>query len=925
MISTRACLAGALLFAGACIPVRDNHQDPSIAPEARLVFVSTGLGEVCPPLTVADSYDSVSLISRGQCLALDARNSFDPQGDYSIAQFRFSLPAGLGYEATTVVTTNGLLVLDPGYRRSLPTGVELEFGVRVSDREDNFGKDTAVVKLTNERPVASIASGFTVPEGGLPWALGVPVPVTFDATKSSDADGDPMRFCWTVPGAAETCLPGPAGARFTYDVPITAGRHAVQLRIKDGETGEVEDGNSKVSRTAWTSVWVENTPLWAIPYSGDASILERIDTSAFASILPSTFATTLVNRDESAGGPAIIAELSGPRRLRAYAYDAFTPGADLTVTGNPPSALELLPDPARSRFWAVRKLGGDVFRANRYLLEPDFDILEDGTSPDFVLSTERGNLQTICEDGSLWAASMADAGLVSFFEPAAPITESIDVPSIALGCRPGGSEMWALVQEPDTAKINVYAGPASGAPVELDVGLLSAFALDWIDETEFWLATAEYGLLRIDAGILQSSLTSGLSGETSLVLATTAVVDVTILSAELIRDPLTGELWSSFARIAPDLSLHLGGTPSFIDPDGYPWVKSGGLRRVRSPAISGLLESYEVAESGSFPSPDVTRGSVWIVTNTPAAILEITSEGRPGKRFPVVNLPEGPSVVPLYTDFVVSPDGRVAYAVDQASSDYQVQKIDLTQTPPNVTDEYFFDDANDEYLYSYAGLLPSASATSSFVWSAAGSSTELYPVRIESQLAVRDTGVTISSQFGHNIGLARSLVDDGVCIATLERTFVSGSTFTLTLRLYRALPGQAAVQLDFRQFNYVGGAGGSAYDLPFVAATRAPDGGEMCWTGHVRTTNPATNEILTVFGAQAGMGTIRSFSYTGLAGEDVRSVVPIGPDEVIYLRNTSIYRRHTPVAGVLTGETAINTLDPLGNTSQLVSAEAENY
>jgi hypothetical protein len=174
--------------------------------------------------------------------------------------------------------------------------------------------------------------------------------------------------------------------------------------------------------------------------------------------------------------------------------------------------------------------------------------------------------------------------------------------------------------------------------------------------------------------------------------------------------------------------------------------------------------------------------------------------------------------------------------------------------------------------------------------------------------------------------IARSAVDDGACIATMVSTYTGvGLNYTLTVSLYRALPGQAATLLQMQQFGYVGGAGGGSNFLhPFVSATRAPNGGEMSWTGYIRRTNPATNEVLTVFGAQAGMGTVRSMTYTGAVGESIRSPIAVSTDEVYYVRAEYLYRRFGPNgSGVLSSEEAIApTLADFA--SRLVGAESQS-
>src|SRR5207244_787405 len=115
-----------------------------------------------------------------------------------------------------------------------------------------------------------------------------------------------------------------------------------------------------------------------------------------------------------------------------------------------------------------------------------------------------------------------------------------------------------------------------------------------------------------------------------------------------------------------------------------------------------------------------------------------------------------------------------------------------------------------------------------FVWTAASDTGgNVYPVRISSAGIAADTGINVSTSFDA-MGIARSLADDAACIATAQNVFVSGTTFDYTVKLYRVLPGAAAVLVDSRVIPYTGLSGGSSYSLRFVAASRKPGGGEMC-------------------------------------------------------------------------------------------------
>lgn len=922
-----------LLFAGCILPERDNPNDSANVPVARLALVDTGPSSACPPADLNAEFDSVvGEVSRGRCLALDARSSSDPQGASDIESYEFSLPASLAIAAATTSNELGLLVLPEAYRRALPTDIDVTFGVIVRDRDGNRARKVELsADLKNAEPVASIQNGFALPRGGLPWAVGLPMNVVLDGSLSSDEDGDPLWYCWAVDGIPEPCVTGEAGASFSYDAPAAEGRHIVTLQVRDAE----ETGNARLSRVDFETVWVEPVPLWEVPGNGSADPLVKLDSSTWLPITANG-ANGVLHRADAVGQDLIATVTSVSPTLRAYSYPDFTPGAGLSVG----SGGRLFSDAENNRVWLMRYLGGGNYRFEAYAPRTDlgFDDLNGGGSLDLSRPNDPFASAPIAmgPGGELWVGSNADLLLHTIAAPqAAPSAETIDAPFMDMGARPARNEMWLMVQAGANAEFRIYSAPGA-VPEAVAPTDFAAFGFEWMSEEEMFITTPT-GVLRVDAGLLRDAVASGMESS-ALALATIATADALIPSGNVVVDAPVLELWADGFRISADLSVQEGppssySLPLFIDPDGYPWSNIGGLHRVRGMANDATLLAMSFPENASKASVDVVRGSAWVLTAAPPTIQEVTHDGRRGRRIPAIEMPGGDAVlVPAYENLSVMPDGAGAFAVDQEGSVYRVHRLDFTTSPPTAVESAVIDgNATGEYLYDFAGFEPSGRTSPPFVWTAANDSTDLYPVRISDEGVLRDTGITISSQLGDSLGIARSLADDGACIATMERVFVSGSTFQLNLNLYRALPGEAAVLLDSRSFAYTGGSGGgSTYSLPFVSATRAPGGGEMCWTGHVRTTNPATNQILTVFGAVEGLGTVRSFTYTGAAGEIITSVVATSPDEVWYLRDTTSAsvraRRHSPNgSGVLAGETAYFSFDHVGEQRDLVSVESQSY
>ena len=177
------------------------------------------------------------------------------------------------------------------------------------------------------------------------------------------------------------------------------------------------------------------------------------------------------------------------------------------------------------------------------------------------------------------------------------------------------------------------------------MGSLFASGFEWIDANEFWLATVEYDLVRVDAGVLRESLADGQPGDAALSLAITATVPVEVLSGDFLLDEETGELWSQQVRVGPDFELHIGGRPLFIDAAGYPWTNSSpGLRRARSLDANHTLESVSLPQGAQQTSVDMSSGSLWVLTSAPTLLQEVTSEGLLGPGF---LLSTGSSIFPF--------------------------------------------------------------------------------------------------------------------------------------------------------------------------------------------------------------------------------------------------------------------------------------
>src|SRR6185503_16597715 len=90
-------------------------------------------------------------------------------------------------------------------------------------------------ELHNTQPTAIARSPIYVPVGGRPWAPG-PVPVSFDASPSFDADGefDTLTYCWTLPGVTEHCSQNVRDPAFTTNIDTSTRKTLIaRLHVED--------------------------------------------------------------------------------------------------------------------------------------------------------------------------------------------------------------------------------------------------------------------------------------------------------------------------------------------------------------------------------------------------------------------------------------------------------------------------------------------------------------------------------------------------------------------------------------------------------------------------------------------------------------------------------------------------------------------
>src|SRR2546428_3390971 len=187
--------------------------DGNVNSDPKTVVVST---ENTAPVAKAGPDQTVSV---GGTVQLDGAGSFDPNGD----------PLNFNWSLVSKPTGSATTLIHPSSPKSMflaaVAGVYLVQLV-VNDGSVNSAPDTVKISTANSRPVASAGINQTVPPGKA---------VQLDGRASSDPDGDPLTFRWSLtarPSGSSTVLPDSTDPNRTF-VPDTPGVYVAQLIVND--------------------------------------------------------------------------------------------------------------------------------------------------------------------------------------------------------------------------------------------------------------------------------------------------------------------------------------------------------------------------------------------------------------------------------------------------------------------------------------------------------------------------------------------------------------------------------------------------------------------------------------------------------------------------------------------------------------------
>ena len=196
----------------------------------------------------------------GDTFTFDASGSADPDG--SVAGYEWDLDGDGSFETDTGGT--------PQAQASYPKSGTRTIAVRVTDDEGASGRAATQIQVQNRGPQAAIEASTTTPSSG--------EDVTFDASGSSDADGEIANYEWDLDGdgSFETDTGDTAQISRSF---AHSGAYTVGVRVTDDEGA---------SGQATTQVTVANTvPLAAMgAFPSDPATYETVNFEAAGSLDP---------------------------------------------------------------------------------------------------------------------------------------------------------------------------------------------------------------------------------------------------------------------------------------------------------------------------------------------------------------------------------------------------------------------------------------------------------------------------------------------------------------------------------------------------------------------------------------------------------------------------------------------------------------
>lgn len=511
-----------------------NDGEVDSAPDDVVVITEPGN---TPP--VADAGDDQTVLL-GDTVQLDGSGSSDVDGDP--LAFHWSLVAAPAGSAAVLSDT---AAVNPTFVADLPGDYVVQ--LVVDDGQENSPPDTVTVTTANTPPVA---------DAGLDQTVALAALVQLDGSGSSDADGDPLAFAWSlsaVPPGSTAALGNANTASPTF-VADVAGTYVAQLIVNDGTADSAPD--SVVVTTSNTRPVADAGPDQAVT-AGDTVQLDGGgssdadgDTLSFEWAITTAPAGSAAALDDPfAPAPAFVADVDGLYVVQLIVNDGGMDSAADTVT----ITAEAAPELPTVTVTAVDDLGSEV--------GPDpaaFTISRTGdtTDPLSVSYTMAGSATNGVDYAALSGSVTIAAGSASAAVVVAPLADALSegTESVILSLAPDadytvGTPGIAGAQITDNLIVTIVASDPDASELTLDPGsfTLSRAGGDLVDPLNVFLSRS---------GAANDPLfpddTTAISGLATIPAGQASVV----ITATPLRDNL--------AEGAEDLTLTIAPNPAYV-------------------------------------------------------------------------------------------------------------------------------------------------------------------------------------------------------------------------------------------------------------------------------------------------------------------------------------------------------------------------
>ncbi|MEE8563732.1 MAG: PKD domain-containing protein, partial [Alphaproteobacteria bacterium] len=199
-------------------PGADGMSQETRAQRPALELVAPAFAQGNQPPTAHAGFDRT--VSAGQTVVLDGSGSTEPEGAKVDFLWAFvSVPAG------STAALDDPTAVRPSFVADLAGDYVIELVVSEGPRDS--APDTVAISTTNSAPVA---------DAGRDRAIALGQTVRLDGSASSDFDGDPLSYSWTLvsrPAGSGAVLDDPDAVRPSF-VADVAGDYLAELSVSDG-------------------------------------------------------------------------------------------------------------------------------------------------------------------------------------------------------------------------------------------------------------------------------------------------------------------------------------------------------------------------------------------------------------------------------------------------------------------------------------------------------------------------------------------------------------------------------------------------------------------------------------------------------------------------------------------------------------------